>query len=387
MVECPPEKIDEITAPIPGVPALSRPLDHVKDFHDVKMVLALLEHLKKKYNIDEERVYIQGMSMGDLMTSQTVRYCGKPFAGAAGSGCPTNCKLLFDKDGRVINESGPLDIWQSRLEHDKTPYHYDADDRSVVIGNIAYWRGVNEAGGLPRIKILGEKNLIFYQGEKANVTVMDVRNRDHGQTFDDAQMVWDYMFSGARKGKDGAILHTGTVKPACGDATAVAVARDCSLAWVNGQTVRMNGPCIPWDKLKYHGLNGDAIVRGSYLCVPVSFLATAFGGEMQSHENGRWVVLTMRNDTVLQFAEGIIGCVADNTVESMLCEPIVRDGEMYISIGWFCRFVCGLQVSQSDGVLYATDHYAEISRYTAWILQDILTGNGTLPAQILGGRL
>ena len=28
---------------------------------------------------------------------------------------------------------------------------------------------------------------------------MDVKNRDHGQTFDDAEMVWDYLFSGVRK--------------------------------------------------------------------------------------------------------------------------------------------------------------------------------------------
>lgn len=23
---------------------------------------------------------------------------------------------------------------------------------------------------------------------------MDVKNRDHGQTFDDAELVWDYLF-------------------------------------------------------------------------------------------------------------------------------------------------------------------------------------------------
>lgn len=376
MVEYDPRKIDELTRPAPeGVPTLNRPTGEVGDFHDVKAVLALLSLMKEKYNIDEGRVFMQGMSMGNLMTDQVARYCGQVFAAAAGSGCPTGSCLLYTPDGKVINQGGALDFWQSRLEHDKTPPNYDEDDQTVVLNNIKYWRQVNGAEGLPQIRILGEKNLAFFKGKKANVTLMDVRNRDHGQTFDDAEMVWDYMFSGVRKNEDGSLTHSDPVCENSGDRFAIAIAEHAVRAWVNNKVVSIGAETLRWEKLKYHGLNGNQIVRGSYLCVPLSFIAEVFDARLDLLENGAAARLTLSDGRTFQFAEGCIGCVADNRVEAMLCEALYRHDRLYISIEWFCRFAYNLQVSEFDNVMYITDHYAQISRYTSWLLQDILLDN------------
>jgi poly(3-hydroxybutyrate) depolymerase len=374
MIECDPKKIDEITQPAPkGFPTLNRPTGEVEDFHDVKLVRALLTLMKEKYNIDEGRVYMQGMSMGNVMTDQVARYNGKLFAGAAGSGCPTNSCLLFTPDGKVKNQGGALDIWQSRLEHDKTPPHYDEDDRTVVLNNIKYWRMVNEAHGLPQIRITGEKNLAFFKGKKANFTLMDVSNRDHGQTFDDAEMVWDYMFSGVRKNEDGSLAHFEPICDNSGDNFAIAIAEHAAQAWVNNKVVDTGAETLRWKKLKYHGLNGGQIVRGSYLCVPLSFIAEVFGANLELLESGAAARLTLPDGRTFQFAEGCIGCVVDNKIESMLCEAVFRNGRLYISMEWFCRFAYNLQVSEFDNVMYITNHYAQISRYMAWLLQDILS--------------
>lgn len=92
MIECDDEKMDEITTREKlagsGVPALNRPTGSVPEFHDVRLVMKLLERMREKYNIDETRVYIQGMSMGNAMTSQVARYMGAHFAAAAGSAAP-----------------------------------------------------------------------------------------------------------------------------------------------------------------------------------------------------------------------------------------------------------------------------------------------------------
>ncbi len=373
MIECDPETLDEVMKPAPpGIPSLNRPTGEVEEFHDVKLVLALLERMKQRYNIDEGRVYMQGMSMGDCMTSQVARYCGKYFAATAGSGCPTNPKLLFAPDGSAINKGGALDNWQSRLEHDKTPYHYGADDRSVVRANLDYWRAVNEARELPQISIRGEKGFAFFAGNKANVVLMDGKNRDHGQTFDDAELVWDHLFSGVRKREDGTLEHTIPLRKREGDSFAVAICEGAKSAWVNNRIVPMGVKTLRWDKLKYHGLNGGEIVRGSYLCVPLDFLAGVFQAELEPLQAGKAARLTLFDGRTFQFAEGCIGCVADNRVEQMLCEAIFREGRLYISIEWFCRFAMNLQVSEYDGVLYVTDHYAEISRYLSWLIQDML---------------
>ena len=36
--------------------------------------------------------------------------------------------------------------------------------------------------------------MLFIKGKKADYIFRDVKNRDHGQTFDDAEICWDYLF-------------------------------------------------------------------------------------------------------------------------------------------------------------------------------------------------
>ncbi|MEX1377247.1 MAG: PHB depolymerase family esterase [Eubacteriales bacterium] len=370
-IECDMDSIEEITQSKNGAPALNFPEGSVEDFHDVKATMALVELMKEKYNIDESRIYIQGMSMGNCMEDQVARYHGDVFAASAGSGCPTNCKLLFKDDGSIINKGGPLDVWHSRLQFDKTPYHYNMDDREVILGNIDYWKKLNGCRDIPQIKIAGEKNFIFYKGDKANVTMMDVHNRDHGQTFDDAEMVWDYMFSGVNR-EGGQIVHTPPLIENKGDSFAIAIAEGCSKAWVKNKIVDIGAEVFTWNKLKYHGLNGDAIIRGQYLSAPIEFIADTFGAQYSESDGGLSAEITLEDGRRMQFARGCIGCVAENRVESMLCEAVMNGDKLCISLEWFCSFVYNMHVSEFDGVLYATDHYSKVSRYTAWVLQDLL---------------
>ncbi len=373
MIECADDGVEDATDNAPdGVPKLHRPTGPVTEYHDVRMVMKLLERMRQKYNIDETRVYIQGMSMGNAMTSQVARYMGAHFAAAAGSGCPTNCKLLFDAENRPIHCGSAMDVWQSRLEHDKTPFHYGEDDKTVVLGNVNYWRRVNGAMGLPEICVRGEKNLLFYRGDKAHVMLMDVYNRDHGQTFDDAQMVWDHLFSGVYKTEDGAVHHTETRRAFRADAHALALTEGAEQALLNGRLVPVGGKIFRREKIKYHGLQGRHFVRGSYLYAPAAFLADAFGGKTLS--DGDTAEVRLADGRVLTFAHGCIGCTIDNTIESMLCEAVTVDGKLYLPAEWFCAALYDYHVSNYSDTLYATDHDAHLSRYAAWVISDLLLG-------------
>ena len=145
----------------------------------------------------------------------------------------------------------------------------------------------------------------------------------------------------------------------------------------------MGEKAILWQKLKYHGLNGDSIVRGEYFCVPLIFLADIFKAEYREEKEGKMVFLNMPDGKTLQFARGSIGCVIDNRVESMLCEALYRNRKLFVSLEWFCTRICGLRISSCEQVLYVTDHDAQISRYMAWLRQDILKGKA-LPEQETG---
>ena len=200
----------------------------------------------------------------------------------------------------------------------------------------------------------------------------DVKNRDHGQTFDDAELVWDYCFSGVRREADGTIVHTGTALPAENDAVAVAAVAGCRRAWVNGEIRSMAGAAFLWQKLKYHGLQGKELVRGEYLMTPLSFLAETVNATLDSEDNNRSCTLTLPDDTEVQFAQGSIGAVLNNRIVSMDCEAVLREGELYVSMAWFLRNVAGLQVSCSRDGVYATDHETRLSTHITRLLRDVL---------------
>ncbi|SHE24982.1 alpha/beta hydrolase family esterase [Actinomyces glycerinitolerans] len=366
------EDVEAFTRPDAEGMYLNTPPANPKDNHDLRFILGLIEQCCQEYSIDRSRVFMQGMSMGNLMTSQFARYFGDVLAGAAGSGGPAKPNLLFDADGRPLNRAGPLAIWQSRLDLDGPPKDAGMPVQEVVRRNREYWLAVNGITEPPAISIRGDDNFAFYRGGHADLVFRDVRNRDHGQTFDDAELVWDYLFSGVRRHENGFIQDTGPSCPRRGDRFAVAVANGCRRAWVCGGVVDLGGEAFTWRKLKYHGLGGDALVRGEYVYVPLSFIASTFDAVLEESEGGAVAVLTLSDGQSLQFARGGIGCVRNGRVTSMLAEAVHRDGRLWISLEWFASYVLELRCSTRDGVLYVTDHHANLSTNMAVLLRDLL---------------
>lgn len=361
-----------------GLPSFAVPAK-IEDNHNAKVLLGLIELMKGKYNIDEGRIFMQGMSLGNLMTAQFVRYYGHLLAGAAGSGGPSEPRFLYDEAGKIINRAGHLAVWQSRPEKNGLPPGKNYDEFMVNKVNRFYWMYLNECEPLPQISIVGEDNFAFYQGKKADLVYLDIKNRDHGQTLDEAFLYWDYLFSGTRRLADGRIEHTETVRLRRGDDFAIAAADGCQTAWVDNRTVIMPVPAVKWQKLKYHGLNGGQKVRGEYLCVPLSFLATVFKAEYLPAEDNLTAVLRLADGRRLQFARGSIGCVIDNELRSMYCEALHVGTELLVSLEWFTAYLFNLQVTACEGVVYVTDHFAVLSANMADLLRDILKGEALPP--------
>lgn len=261
-------------------------------------------------------------------------------------------------------------MMQTRMELDGAPPGSDDTPEEVVVKNREYWCMVNGCTCVPEIKIEGENNLAFYKGKKADYIFRDVKNRDHGQTFDDAEFVWDYLFSGTRRKPDGRIESMEPLEQRRGDKVSFAVVPGSFFAWANNEKVRLHGEVFVWKKLKYHGLNGKALVRGEYPMVPVRDLAEIFKADCREKEGKAWIY--MPDGRSLQFARGCIGCTINNRIRSMSCEAVEREGILYISSEWFCREICRLQVSECNGVIYATDHDSALSSHMARLIRDLL---------------
>jgi hypothetical protein len=357
----------------PDLPIQKVPKD-IKDNHDMKFLLALIEKMKAQYNIDEGRIFMQGMSMGNLMTDQFARNYGNLLAGAAGSGGPSRVNMLFDEQGNIKNKGGHLAVWHSRPELNGTPPGKNYSEFVVNKYNRFYWMKLNECDPVPEISIVGEDNFAFYRGKKADLVYLDIKNRDHGQTLDEAFLYWDYFFSGTRREADGSITHTETILPRKGDAFALAVSPDLDKAWFGNRVCSMSTKAVRWQKLKYHGLNGGEKVRGEYLCVPLSFLCEVFGARYEPSADTLTAEVKLKDGRTLQFARGSIGCVIDGDVRSMYCEALHRDGELLVGVEWFSRYIMNLQVSVCNDVVYVTDHFAELSMFMADLIKDLLKG-------------
>ncbi len=357
----------------PDLPAQYAPRDW-RENHDMKYLEALIAHMKEKYNIDEGRVFMQGMSMGNLMTSMFARYRGQLLAGAAGSGGPTKPEKLFSPQGEILNLGGPMAIWQSRPEKNGLPPGGHYDEATVNKYSRFYWMKINECDPIPQIRIEGEDNFAFYRGKKADLVYLDIKNRDHGQTLDEAFLYWDYLFSGVHKEPDGRVVMGESIRPRTGDAFAMAFAAGSRQCWFENSLHTLSTPPVRWQKLKYHGLNGGQKVRGEYLCVPVSFLAKAVGAEYLPAEDTLTAELVLADGRHVQFARGSIGCMIDDTMRCMYCEALYRDGELLVSLEWFCKYLFNYHVSECNGVVYVTDHFIDLSFFMADLIKDLFEG-------------
>lgn len=370
-IECEPDRKAELTTPNESGFYMNAFPDDIRENHDANLVLALIRRMKESYNIDGERLYMQGMSMGNAMTAMMAKYYAHLFAGMAGSGGTSRRTMFFSPDGTVTHKSLPVAAWQSRLELDGPPPFCGEDFEEAVVHNRQYWLTVNGCAGIPRIRLEGEKNLAYYHGEKADYVFCDVKNRDHGQTLDDAEWVWDNLFAAARRMPDGSVR----MEPAGGgfepNAFSAALAEGREKAYLNGKTVPLGGVAFTWKKLKYHGLNGSEIVRGSYLMAPAAFLAEAAGGSCEIMENGDAVRISLPDGRSMQAARGIIAVSMDNRLRVMDCEAVKQDGVLYLPAAWFFR-TAGRNVSEYGGTLYVCECWAELSMHMARLLKDLL---------------
>ena len=83
----------------------------------------------------------------------------------------------------------------------------------------------------------------------------------------------------------------------------------------------------------------------------------------------------------VQFAEGSIGCVIEDSVRSMYCEALRRGEELLVSVEWFTQYLLNLQISSCNGMVYVTDHFTNLSANMVDLIKDIFMGQA-LPENI-----
>ena len=345
-----------------------------EDAHHIKFISALIEEMKAKYNIDEGRVYMQGMSMGDIMTMMFARVCGRKLAGIDSTAGPSPEIALFDENGEVKGFDCPVPVYQSRGELDAIVVAkkdgQETTRQDINAANRLFWLKVNGCDENPRLSIYGVNNFAYYTGSKANVVFRDVKHRAHGQTFDDAQWAWHTLFKGSRRNPDGSISCCDTALSAKGDTGAAALCDGGRYAYINNSKVRLSAP------VRSRGLgNMDFATHGmkdikTELYVPLDFLTLYFGVPTEQSAEGEAVIHAPCGDLALS-AENI-GCVRGTFIESLFVAPMVQDGVFYVPVRWFAEMIFNMQVTECDGAMYISDHHGEMSKDMAYLIHSLL---------------
>ncbi|NLL38324.1 MAG: hypothetical protein GX254_01880 [Clostridiales bacterium] len=338
---------------------------------DIQFILALIDRLKQKYRIDSTRIYMQGMSMGDLMTMQFSRVYGNLLAAAACSAGPTSPAVLFDKDGNLNEYVCPVPVYQFRGEMDNTSI-FPAWSRSEVnTANREFWKQINGCHETPEISIKGVHNVAYYKGEKADLIYRDEKFRGHGQSLDDAEYAWRYLFSGSRRLPTGELLRDEPMELPAGDRNAIALVEGKGSAYIDNKRIPLDAaPFIAELKATVMGTN-EVIETYRYMYVSVNTLCRLFN--MECKTDGRTAEMTTEDGRSLQVAAESIGCIINNRLYSMSRQCQALDGILFVPVRWFAENVFGLFVTEEDGALYISDHIGYMTHDMAVILREILS--------------
>lgn len=331
---------------------------------DAQMILHLAELLVRQYHVNSDRVYIHGMSMGDSMASLMARYYGDRFAGAAFTGALISSKVLYDKNGSARNEGGCIPVFQTHMELDaQVPGNAENADE-MVVQNRNYWLQVNGCEKVPFISIRQQNNFAYYHG-KSDYVYREVKGRDHGQTLDEAELVWDNLFDAKKEtGMGDAIEY--------GDRVSVAFSEGCGNVFHNGRTEELTGIPFSWKTFRFHGNREESSARGSHLMASVPDISRIFGCTLVKDSDPSEPELILQDGRHIQFARGSAACMADNRILAMPLESVENGGILFVPVAWFCRTLLNYTCSVCGETIYITDHYAQLSKGMVRLIKDLL---------------
>ncbi len=357
-----------------------------QDFFDVnnEMLQNLITELKTKYNIDESRIYMQGMSMGDLETTNFARKHGQVLAGGGCSAGPSSPDAMLDEDGNPFNFVCPVPIYQARGTNDSmsiNPKYTRWDNNGA---NRQFWMKINGCNDNPLISLDSGESIAYYRGEHADVVYRDVFERGHGQTIDCADRAWHLLFSHTSRNPDGSLVR-GDI-PDFADKGAVAIASDCTYAYVDNKKVPVNGTVkeiVVKTRAPKLILEGKPIPPGTnfaelemgekviekHLYVPISFLETAFGAKTEIQGETATIEL---NGQSIHIAKGNTAAIMDGNIERMWRFAEWFDGIPYITIAWIAQKILRKHICSLDGVMYIGDKPCNLTPDFINIFREIL---------------
>lgn len=351
------------------------------DERDVQYVLDLIELMCKKYRVDRSRIYMQGMSNGDMMTLAFTMRHPEVLAAAGNITGPTPEEMAGEE-----RPAGPLPLLQMRGEKDVNfrlpdPPPEDLYERRYSMNdfNRELWWEANGLAPVPALTIRGKDNFLKFKGERADLINWEVKDMGHREPADGAQVLWDCLYSGCRR-VAGQVVQEEPNLPLDGDDDGVAIALGSASLLKKDELVPMHRspvgavrriePLPAAERFCKYDV-GEMFESGA-LYAPVEFFRAAWGAEVELESPGDRAVVTFRDGTQAEFWSNSLLVKYQGVYRSLKKPCTLLCGVFFVPVGEFCGDILGKFVSENDGCMYICGHASQLGRYTARVLKEVL---------------
>ena len=337
--------------------------------------------LTGKYNIDKSRIYMQGMSNGDMMPlAFSMRHPELPAAAGYATGPSAEEAIAGDSPRGslpIIQMRGELDVYWHLPDDVADVYatRYGMNDR-----NRELWETANgTAGKLPEVAIRGMDNFLIYHGDRAPLISWEIRNCGHRDPVNVAEVFWKRLYSGARLA-DGEHVYDAPDMPVTGDENTVILATGSRYAYKKDRMILMSDqpkatartftPIVPRPGTFKLG----EMAETEYTAAPADFFASIYGAKVEYNAMGDGVALTLADGRVVELMNQSILVKADGEFRTVQKPCVLLSGVLFVPVGELCQMLFDAHVAVAEDVMCISDHHAVLGRYTASILRKLMGG-------------
>ena len=354
---------------------------------DVAYFDALIDILLEKYNIDPERIYMQGQSVGDNMVSTYLFAHGDRIAAAAPLSGPPSCSTFYrhgsdepvlyphhavpvlrrhgsEDTQQPLGTLGKICVMSPKGEEPTLDFSESARRNKWLVAqkpSLELWRHANGCTALPKLGVRGRYNWLVYEGA-CRTAFYVVEGGEHGPYLDMADKLWTQFFSCYRRSA-GSVVRT----PDTGsewDHGAIALADGAAMAYVDNRLTPLDDAGRTAKRV-----NGE-------FYTPAAFLEKAIPGAAVETYAGGQAIRVRRGGDCLQMAMGNRAVVWNDTLEDMPT-TLFLDGTLYVPIVWTARLLSGMQACEGYGVCYLNQTGGRLSYDLSYVIRELL---GTEPA-------
>ncbi|NLV50979.1 MAG: hypothetical protein GXY20_09855 [Clostridiales bacterium] len=357
---------------------------------DTQYLYDLIERVCAVYSVDRSRIYMQGMSNGDQMTLAFAIKHPEVLAAAGFATGPTAPELFEEGE----QPTAPLPVIQMRGEKDLLPSENAGDptkDRyalrySLNDFNRHIWTKINGLEAQPSLTVRGKDNFLFYKGEKADLINWEVRDMGHREPPDEAQVFWNYLYSG-RARVNGELTDTGALRRLDGEENAFVISLGSTKLYKKDKAVMMSTDknaivryFEPASQNAFGFAGLDEMLETGALYAPVDFFKAAFDAKIEYVELGDKVKVSFPDGKEADFYAGstLVRYMGDYRAMKKPC--VLLCGLLYVPVGEFCGDIMCLSVSEADDCMLISEKQAQLGRYTARVLREILGGQRRPPS-------